>query len=125
MKRNTNRFMRSYKIGKYAEWVGVFYLLIKGYWPLVLRYGGKGGEIDLIAKRGRTIIFVEIKLRQTHYDAASAISIHKQHLIRRKVKQWLAHNSWATRYTLRGDALLLGKSFWPMHIPAAFELYDY
>jgi putative endonuclease len=125
MKKQPNRFMQSYKTGKYAEWVGIFYLLMKGYWPLVLRYGGKGGEIDLIAKRGRTIIFVEIKWRQTHYDAACAISTHKQQLIRRKVKHWMAHNSWAVRHILRADALLLGKTFWPVHIAAAFELYDY
>lgn len=58
-----------YKRGLRAEWVAVVCLLLRGYRILFMRYKTPVGEIDLIARRGRRIAFVEVK-RRTSLDAA-------------------------------------------------------
>ena len=54
----SRRARRSGITGRRAEWLAILWLGLKGYRPLARRFGGKGGEIDLIVKRGRTIAFV-------------------------------------------------------------------
>ena len=49
---------RSGLTGRRAEWLAILWLTAKGYRLLERRFGGKGGEIDLVMKRGRTIAFV-------------------------------------------------------------------
>ena len=54
---------RSGLTGRRAEWLAILWLTAKGYRLLERRYGGKGGEIDLVMRRGRTVAFVEVKAR--------------------------------------------------------------
>ena len=39
--------------------------MFKGYQILAFRLKGRGGEIDILARRGRTLAVVEVKRRQT------------------------------------------------------------
>jgi putative endonuclease len=39
--------------------------MLKGYQILAFRLKGRGGEIDILAKRGRTLAVVEVKRRRT------------------------------------------------------------
>ncbi|MCB2096563.1 MAG: YraN family protein [Parvularculaceae bacterium] len=56
--------------GRFAEFlVGLVYRL-HGYQILETRFRAPGGEIDLIARRGRLLAFVEVKLRR---DADAAV----------------------------------------------------
>ena len=70
LKRRRATFLRGY----YAEWIALLCLLAKGYRPLARRYAAGGGEIDLIAVRGDTIAFVEVKARGSMEDALTAIT---------------------------------------------------
>ncbi len=120
-----NQRQKSYRFGVVAETVALFYLLLKGYRPLARRYGGKGGEIDLIMQRGRVIIFVEVKARNKMNDALNAIHARKRMLIARTAKKWLAQNhrkhpEHAT-HTLRADAVMLAPWRMPHHITNAFS----
>jgi putative endonuclease len=99
-------------------------LMLKGWWPLARRYGGKGGEIDLICRRGRTIIFVEVKARASLALAADAVTADKIRLMRRRIASWRAANPWATGYTLRVDAVLVMPRRWPRHLVGLFDLDD-
>jgi putative endonuclease len=110
--------------GLRAEVAAALFLLAKGYRIVAWRYGGKGGEIDLICRRGDTIAFVEVKARATLDAAAVAIGAEKQRLFGRAARRWLARNGWAMRFTLRCDAVLLAPWRWPRHIPDAFTLQD-
>lgn len=54
--------MRSigYKSERYAE----LWLLLRGYKPIARNFTVKGGEIDLVMKKGGDLVFVEVKARR-------------------------------------------------------------
>jgi putative endonuclease len=108
--------------GHAAERVAAAFLMAKGYRILARRYGGKGGEIDLIVRRGDTIAFVEVKVRGELDAAMQSITPEKQRLMARCVRNWLAQNPWANGETLRADAVFLAPWRWPRHVAAIFEL---
>ena len=94
----------------------------KGYRVLARRYIAPGGEIDLIAVRGDTVAFVEVKARPTLDQALVAIVPPKVGRISVAARHWLARNPWAMTYALRGDAVFISPWRWPRHMPQAFEL---
>lgn len=108
--------------GLAAEALAAAVLVAKGYRILARRYHVKGGEIDIVARRGDTIAFVEVKARPTLAEAHIAIDHVKRRRISRAARVWLAANPWAVRLTLRGDALALAPWRWPAHVIGAVEL---
>jgi len=108
--------------GRRGEWLAVMVLRLKGYRLLHRRFGGKGGEIDLIMARGDAIVFVEVKARAALGDAAAAITPDKRRLMEARIRQWLARNPWAMQRTLRADAVFVAPWRLPCHVRAVFEL---
>ena len=47
--------------------------MLKGYQILAFRLKGRGGEIDILARRGRTLAVVEVKRRRTIEAALLAL----------------------------------------------------
>ncbi len=113
---------RALAAGQRAEVLAALYLRLKGYRILARRYCVRGGEIDLIARAGSTIAFVEVKYRPTLLQAMTAIDGAKHRRVSRAAAHWLAANPWATRLTLRGDAVYLAPRHWPRHAIAAMSL---
>ncbi len=64
---------RSHREGHAAEWIAAIWLMLKGYQILAFRLKGRGGEIDILARRGRTLAVVEVKRRQTLEAAILAL----------------------------------------------------
>jgi putative endonuclease len=120
--RDTASARRSVTSGLAAEWLAVAFLTLKGYRLVSRRYGGKGGEIDLIARRGTLVIFVEVKARAIMDDAATAITPEKIRLVNRRIRDWCARNPWAAGLTLRADAIFLSGKRWPRHIEGVFPV---
>lgn len=108
--------------GHGAERLAMLALMLKGYRPLARRYGGVGGEIDLIMRRGTTVVFIEVKARDTLTDGMEAVSHEKQRLIGLAARRWIAGHPWATGCTLRGDLVIVRPRRWPHHVPDAFSL---
>lgn len=108
--------------GLLAETAATLWLRARLYQILARNYRVQGGEIDVIAKRGRTIVFVEVKARGDIDDAAIAITPQKQRRFSRAANRWLATNPWAATYTLRADAIFLAPNALPRHVENAFEL---
>jgi len=108
--------------GLLAEHVAAVVLVAKGYRILARRYQVKGGEIDIVARRGDSIAFVEVKARATLDEAHAAIDHVKRRRISRAARVWLAANPWASRLTLRGDAISLAPWRWPAHVIGGVEL---
>ena len=50
--------------GRIAELAALVWLVCTGHRLLVRRYKAAGGEIDLVVRRGRVIIFCEVKYRR-------------------------------------------------------------
>ena len=109
-------------LGLRAETVAAILLRLKGYSILERRYAVSGGEIDLIARRGASIAFVEVKARGDIDAAAESIGPQKQRRIARAVRVWLSRNPWAAGLSLRGDAVLVARGRLPTHRAAAYTL---
>ncbi|MDD7909582.1 MULTISPECIES: YraN family protein [Pseudovibrio] len=107
--------------GHRAEALARWYMRLKGYRVLEQRYKTKQGEIDLIAQRGKTIAFVEVKARRTAEAAIGAITPRAQHRIEAAARLWLSHSDIPPEMTYRFDAVLIMPRRWPQHIHNLFE----
>ncbi len=122
MARDREARRAAYAYGLRAETVATLWLRMQFYSILARNYRAHGGEIDIVARRGRTIIFVEVKARGDLDNAAIAITPQKQQRFSRAVGRWLAANPWATNCTLRADAIFVAPGKTPRRIENAFEL---
>jgi putative endonuclease len=115
------KHQKAFAFGLKAEALARFYLMLKGWRSLAGRYKTPVGEIDLIMKRGKTIIFVEVKARQDRAEALSSISHSQQQRIIRAARWWLTRHPHASDLTLRFDVVIIAKGQWPMHLVHAFQ----
>ncbi len=112
----------AFVFGLRAETAAALLLRAKGYHVLARRYIAAGGEIDIIAARGDTIAFVEVKARPSIEAAMTAITVEKSRRIARAARHWLARNPAASAKTWRGDAVFLAPWRLPRHAPGFIEL---
>ncbi len=122
MRTALERRRATYLRGHWAEHVALALLVLKGYRLLARRYSASGGEIDLIVKRGDTIVFVEVKARDIMDNALIAIGAQKRERFSRAARAWISRNRWAADKTFRADAVFVARGRWPRHLPAAFEM---
>ncbi len=59
--------------GRGAETLACWYLRLHGWRILARRARVPGGEVDIVARRGRTLAFVEVKARATPDAAGLAL----------------------------------------------------
>jgi putative endonuclease len=69
--------------GKTGEDLACAELERRGYAIVARRYRRRSGELDIIARDGRTLVFVEVKARRgrTFGEAAEAVTGYKQRRI--------------------------------------------
>ena len=88
----------SYQIGLYSEFLARWFLRFHGYRILKSRYiTGKNtnrAEIDIIAQRKNTIVFIEVKSRQTVSAAWDAITPAQSARLRRAAETFLINKHW-------------------------------
>ena len=109
-----------YKKGIWAERLACFCLILKGYFILATRYKTNVGEIDIVARRGRTIIFCEVKYRSDHDQGLFAISLKSQQRITRAATLFLQQKKVYTTMAVRFDALILSPPFSLKHVRNAW-----
>jgi putative endonuclease len=95
--------------------------MAKGYRIAARRWRSSAGEIDLVARRGRLLVFVEVKARARLDDAAEAVTGRQQRRIVAAAQAWLAHHPEDALCDMRFDAILVAPGYWPRHIAAAFD----
>lgn len=105
-----------YARGHRAELVGALFMMAKGYRIIERRYITRVGELDLVAKRGRNILFIEVKFRRQIDAAAYAITPRQQQRLHRAAQVWLGRNDWSRGHDLRFDALLVSPWRWPRQV---------
>jgi putative endonuclease len=94
--------------GRQAEDLAERYLVKQGLSVLARNFRCRGGEIDLVCREGKTLVFVEVRLRRnTHYGGASAsIDLTKQRRIILAARHFLAAQR-ADNGDCRFDCVLL------------------
>lgn len=107
--------------GRVAELIAAAALLLKGYRIIGRRLRGPFGEIDLIAVRGRRLAFVEVKQRRDGAEAAAALTPRQADRLSDAAERWLGRNPRYRSYTIGLDAVLLGPTLWPRHVPNALN----
>jgi putative endonuclease len=65
------------KRGRGAETLACWYLRLHGWRILARRMRVAGGEVDVVARRGRTLAFIEVKARATAEEAAFALDRYR------------------------------------------------
>ena len=104
-----------------AESQAASFLIGQGYRILARRFRCAMGEIDIVAGKRHTIIFVEVKARPTLDGAAWSVTDRQRARIARAAEIWLANNPKAVFRDLRFDAILIAPGKRPEHIQGAFE----
>lgn len=102
--------------GWLAEHVAAAYLMLKGYRILARRFRTPNGEIDLVAKRGKRLVFVEVKQRATHEDAEAAIGGTQRSRIESAADDWLKRHPSHRGLDVSFDVIFIVKGHWPRHI---------
>jgi putative endonuclease len=100
--------------GKDAEARAATFLESHGLHILVRNYRSRFGEIDLIARDGEMLVFVEVRARSSNAfgGAAASITSAKREKLRRTALQYLASAERTPQ--CRFDAVLLGNSASPI-----------
>jgi putative endonuclease len=111
--------------GFWAETFCVWSLRLRGYAILgrgvVTGRGTGAGEIDIIARRGRLLAFVEVKARPTRDLAAYAISPQQCQRLSRAASAFLAHRGELADCAIRFDAMLVAPWKLPLHLIDAWR----
>ncbi len=124
-KRHASKNRRAYIFGLEAEQIAAALLRLKGYRILSERFKTPYGEIDLIAKRGNAIIFVEVKGRSNLASAAWAITPHQQRRIIAAAEFWRSQQPFTEQEPdYRFDIILIAPGQHPQHIENAFFMFQ-
>jgi putative endonuclease len=107
---------RHQKAGQWSELAAALYLRAKGYRILARRFKTKSGEIDIIAKRGRCLVFVEVKRRATRAGAEASITGAQEFRIKQAAGDWLARHPAHRELDQRFDLIFIVRGRFPRHI---------
>lgn len=107
---------RARRAGRAAEWIAALFLMSRGYRILGFRLKAGGGEIDLLARRGRVLAVVEVKRRATLDAALVALKPAQQARLRAAGQAVARGRPGLAGLALRLDVEALAPGRWPRHI---------
>ena len=122
-----SRGVQNAGVGSRGEELAAAFLVGNGFELIERNFRCKGGEVDIVAKDGTTLVFIEVKSRTTlSYGVPQlAVTPFKQRQISKAALTWLARNH-RHDSPARFDviAILLGRDYQHKieHIKNAFEL---
>lgn len=122
----THNRQTAHRLGHEAEAQAAEYLKAKGYNILALRLRTKGGEIDVLAKDGDTVVVVEVKARASLNDSLYSITPAKRKRLTNAGWALMAEPEIAglgtgATLTLRFDMVAVAPGLEPLHIEDAWR----
>lgn len=102
--------------GRRAETLAALWLRLKGYRILARRVRLPVGEIDLIARKGDVLAFVEVKARSDFTSAANAVTASSWMRINRAADGWTARRPDLRALSWRFDLVAIRPRRRPMHL---------
>ena len=106
--------------GRGAETLACWYLRLKGWRILARRARVPGGEVDIVARRGRTLAFIEVKARGTQQAAAFALDRYRLRRVAAAAER-LAPKYMRDGDEVRIDALFVVPGKLPRHLANVWE----
>lgn len=111
---------RAEKSGRRSEWLAALWLQMKGYSILAMRVKTPSGEIDIVARRGKLIAFVEVKARADADTAVLAVTAKAQRRICAAARMFLARRHGLADCQVRYD--IIAVAGWRIrHIASAWR----
>ena len=111
--------------GHLAEFLARMLFRCKGYRVIAANYvtgrGTRAGEVDFIAVRGKTVVFVEVKQRSSLEKAAEAVLSRKQKRIWRGAEAFLQKHPQYADCDIRFDVVMVKLPFKIRHLTDAFR----
>jgi putative endonuclease len=101
--------------GRRAETIAAWWLRLKGWGIVARRVRTPRGEVDLIARRGRTLAFIEVKARDSTEALAHAIDHHRLKRVAAAAELLAARHA-RPDDTIRIDVILIARGRWPVHL---------
>lgn len=117
--------MNNKNSGKLAEFIARLYFRFKGYTIISKNHKGilkmPAGEVDFIALKHKTLVFVEVKKRQSIEKASYAIKPNQQKRIVNTAKLFLKQHPTYQNLNIRFDAIFIIFPFKILHIKNAWQ----
>ena len=112
--------------GHRAEGLCVLALRLKGYRVLARRLRTPSGEIDILARRGRTLAVVEVKARTDAVTALESVTAQQRRRLARAAEALavLRPDLVADGPDLRFDVMVVMPGRWPRHLADAWRPGD-
>ena len=108
--------------GRFAETIALCVLVLKGYRIVARRFRTPVGELDLVARRGRTLAVVEVKQRESLTAAVEAVAPVQQQRIARAAAWFVANRPDCRGCDTRFDVIALAPWRWPRHLTDGWQL---
>ncbi len=121
MKRTQDSRRAAYRSGHAGETLAAWRLRLSGYRILARRFRTPVGEIDLIARRGKLVAFVEVKRRSNLTQGLDAVTPAARTRIRRAAELFMKRNPALTECGLRFDVIVITPWAWPSHLVDAWR----
>ena len=117
----TARRRRAERRGRMAETAAAMLLRLKGYGIVARRVRTPKGELDIVARRSDTIVFVEVKRRASHDLAIEAVTPRQTRRIIEAARAFLPSLAGAEKLTCRFDIILVSPYLKMKHVENAFD----
>ena len=111
----------AFRLGLSAESRGAVLLLAKGFRIVARRWKTPVGEVDIVARRRRELVFVEVKARDSLDAAAESVTERGKQRIVAAAEFWLASHPGDAECFIRFDVILVAPGKIPRHIANAFD----
>jgi len=110
-------FKRGHGIERRAAW----WLRLKLYRVIAINWRSRAGEVDLIAKRGDTLAFIEVKQRNDTDAATLSLRPQQQQRLARAAALFCAQRPEYAACTIRFDLIAFGRFGSPIHMKDAWR----
>lgn len=117
----SERRRRAETRGRVAETLAVLLLRLKGYRILARRLRLPAGEIDIVAARGRTLAFIEVKARGDLVAATWSVTPRQRRRLLGAAGQFMARDPRHGGADMRFDVMLVAPRSWPRHVVDAWR----
>lgn len=119
--RTTEAKRDAWRYGRFAETLAAWHLRLRG-WRIVARgFRTHAGEIDIVARRGRVLAFVEVKARRDLDTAAEALRARQTGRIARAAGAFLQARPGLGGCDVRFDVMLVRPWRLPRHVADAWR----
>lgn len=107
--------------GRRGELLAALFLNAKLYRIIGRRVKTPVGEIDLVAERFGTIVFVEVKSRGfSHQEEDALFAVNRRRIVN-AARYWQSRHPKLSDTPMRFDVIFLAPFAWPRHIVNAFD----